>query len=145
MSVEAHAELAQSYSYRYLKRLIDVGVSLVALVLLFPLLLAIGVVAKLASPGPVFYRWPVVGQDGRPIRAFKFRTMHVGADTLKNSLLDRNEATGSIFKMRNDPRVTSLGRFLRQFSLDELPQLWTVLRGEMSIVGPRPVLTFEWE
>jgi lipopolysaccharide/colanic/teichoic acid biosynthesis glycosyltransferase len=86
-----------------------------------------------------------VGQWGKPLKAYKFRTMVIGADEMKKQLLDQNEATGPVFKMKNDPRVTGLGRFLRRYSLDELPQLWSILRGDMSLVGPRPVLVYEWE
>lgn len=127
------------------KRTLDVVIAGIALVLLLPFLVLIAVLIKLSSPGPVLFRWPVVGQRGRPLKAYKFRTMVVGADQMKQQLLDQNEATGPVFKMKKDPRVTPVGRFLRKFSLDELPQLWSVLKGDMSLVGPRPVLTYEWE
>jgi lipopolysaccharide/colanic/teichoic acid biosynthesis glycosyltransferase len=127
------------------KRTLDVVIAGIALVLLLPFLVLIAVLIKLSSPGPVLFRWPVVGQRGRPLKAYKFRTMVVGADQMKQQLLDQNEATGPVFKMKKDPRVTRVGRFLRKFSLDELPQLWSVLKGDMSLVGPRPVLTYEWE
>lgn len=127
------------------KRVTDVVVAAVAIVLLSPLLMLIAIVIKLSSPGPALYRWPVVGREGRPLKAYKFRTMVVEADAMKQELLDRNEATGPVFKMRHDPRVTGVGHFLRKYSLDELPQLWSVLKGDMSLVGPRPVLTYEWE
>jgi lipopolysaccharide/colanic/teichoic acid biosynthesis glycosyltransferase len=117
----------------------------VALVILSPVLVLTAVLVKLTSPGPVLFRWPVVGQGGQPLKAYKFRTMIVGADGMKKQLLQQNEATGPVFKMRKDPRVTKTGRFLRKHSLDELPQLWSVLKGDMSLVGPRPVLTYEWE
>jgi len=128
-----------------LKRLMDIVVAGVSLFVLSPLFGLIALAIKLASPGPVLYRWPVVGQGGRPLKAYKFRTMVIGADEIKQQLLDCNEATGPVFKMKNDPRVTALGRVLRKFSLDELPQLWSVFKGDMSLVGPRPVLTYEWE
>ncbi len=127
------------------KRLLDIVVSAVALVMLSPILLAAMLAIKLTSPGPVFFRWPVVGRGGHPLKSYKLRTMVVGADAIKASLWERNESTGPVFKMRNDPRVTPMGRLLRKFSLDELPQLWNVLKGDMSLVGPRPVLTYEWE
>jgi len=130
---------------RAVKRGVDVCVAFPLLVLLSPVLLLIALAIRLTSGSPVFYRWPVVGQGGRPLRAYKFRTMVVGADEMKRHLMDRNEATGPVFKMRDDPRVTPLGRLLRKYSLDELPQLWSVLKGDMSLVGPRPVLTYEWE
>jgi lipopolysaccharide/colanic/teichoic acid biosynthesis glycosyltransferase len=128
-----------------IKRAIDVIVSGIALVVLAPIFAVIAAAIKMTSPGPVLYRWPVVGERGKRLKAFKFRTMVVDADHLKKHLLDRNEATGPVFKMRNDPRVTAVGRILRKFSLDELPQLWTVLKGDMSLVGPRPMLVNEWE
>jgi lipopolysaccharide/colanic/teichoic acid biosynthesis glycosyltransferase len=127
------------------KRLIDIVVSLGLLIIFLPLLILIAVAIKLTSPGPILYRWPVVGQAGRPLRAYKFRTMVVGADQMKAELLARNESTGPVFKMKNDPRVTPVGRLLRKFSLDEAPQLWSVLKGDISVVGPRPVLVSEWE
>lgn len=130
--------------HRGCKRGIDIIVSGVALVVLSPLLALIALTIKLTSPGPVLYQWPVVGQGGRRLRAYKFRTMIVDADRMKGQLLDKNEATGPVFKMRNDPRVTLVGRILRKFSLDEVPQFWSVLKGDMSLVGPRPMLTYEW-
>jgi lipopolysaccharide/colanic/teichoic acid biosynthesis glycosyltransferase len=85
------------------------------------------------------------GKNGRVLRGYKFRSMIDGADKLKQDLLPYNEMSGPVFKMRNDPRATSVGRILRKFSLDELPQLWSVLKGDMSLVGPRPVMLYEWE
>jgi lipopolysaccharide/colanic/teichoic acid biosynthesis glycosyltransferase len=127
------------------KRLMDIIVSAALLVAMSPLLVAAALAIKLTSPGSVLYRWPVVGKAGKPVRAYKFRTMVVGAETIKAQLWDQNEATGPVFKMRNDPRVTSVGRILRKFGLDELPQLWSVVKGDLSLVGPRPMLISEWE
>ncbi len=127
------------------KRVLDAVVSSVLLMVMAPLFLVIAAGIKLTSAGPVFYRWPVVGQHGRRLRAYKFRTMVVGADAMKRQLLPWNEARGPVFKMRGDPRVTPMGRLLRKFSVDELPQLWSVFKGDMSLVGPRPVLLEEWE
>jgi exopolysaccharide biosynthesis polyprenyl glycosylphosphotransferase len=121
------------------KRVFDVVLSSVALALLSPLLLAIGLAIKLTDPGPILFRQTRVGQRGRHFTVLKFRTMVVGADAMLDELLQRNEADGCLFKMRDDPRVTPIGRLLRRLSLDELPQLWNVLRGEMSLVGPRPL------
>jgi len=126
------------------KRLLDVLVAGILLIALAPLFALIAVAIRLTTSGPILYRWPVLGEGGRPLRAYKFRTMIVGADALKLGLRERNEASGPVFKMRNDPRITPVGRVLRKFGLDELPQLWSVLRGEMSLVGPRPVLVSEW-
>lgn len=130
---------------RTCKRLLDILVAGGLLLLSWPFLALIALLIKFTSPGPVLFRWPVVGQGGRPLKAYKYRTMVVDADSLKRQLLDQNEATGPVFKMKRDPRVTAVGRFLRKFSLDELPQLWSILKGDMSLVGPRPVLTYEWE
>jgi lipopolysaccharide/colanic/teichoic acid biosynthesis glycosyltransferase len=126
------------------KRALDLAVAGSALFVLSPLFPVIAAAIKFTSPGPVFYRWPVVGRGGRPLRAYKFRTMVLGADAIKPQLLERNEATGPVFKMRDDPRVTPVGRILRRFCVDELPQLWSVLRGDLSLVGPRPPLASEW-
>lgn len=126
------------------KRVIDAIVSATLLVLLFPLLVAITVAVKLTSEGPVLYSWRVLGENGRPFVGFKFRTMVRDADALKPRLLHLNERSGPVFKMTKDPRVTPLGRWLRKHSLDELPQLWSVLVGDMSLVGPRPVFPSEY-
>ncbi len=128
------------------KRLLDVAAAGSGLLALSPLLAGIAAGIKLTSPGPVWYRWPVVGKHGRPLKhTYKFRTMVVNADALKAQLRQFNEKTGPVFKMKNDPRVTPIGRVLRKYSLDELPQLWAVLMGEMSLVGPRPPLQSEFE
>ena len=126
------------------KRGLDVAVASALLVLLSPLLLAIAGAVRLTSPGPVFYRWRVLGKVGRPFVGYKFRTMVRDADQLKATLLPHNRMVGPVFKMIKDPRITPLGRWLRRYSLDELPQLWSVLRGDMSLVGPRPVFPQEY-
>lgn len=128
-----------------LKRTLDIAVSAMSLVVLAPFFAVIALAIKLNSPGPVLYQWPVVGQGGQLLKAYKFRSMLVGADEMKKELVQYSETTGPVFKMKEDPRVTPVGRILRKFSLDELPQLWSVLTGDMSLVGPRPVLTYEWE
>jgi lipopolysaccharide/colanic/teichoic acid biosynthesis glycosyltransferase len=127
-----------------LKRVADSTLALVLLFILSPLFLIVAVAVKVTSPGPALYRWRVVGQGGRYFVGYKFRTMIEGGDQLKKELLALNEMRGPVFKMKDDPRVTSLGRFLRRFSLDELPQLWSVLKGDMSLVGPRPPLQEEY-
>jgi lipopolysaccharide/colanic/teichoic acid biosynthesis glycosyltransferase len=123
----------------------DVTLAGALLVLSSPLMLALAIAVRLSSPGPVMYRWPVVGRNGRPFTGYKFRTMVQDADLLKASLLDRNEMVGPVFKLANDPRLTKLGRWLRRYSLDEVPQLWSVLKGDMSLVGPRPALRDEYQ
>jgi lipopolysaccharide/colanic/teichoic acid biosynthesis glycosyltransferase len=120
------------------KRLLDLFTSAVALLLLSPVFLAIAIAVKATSRGPVIFRQPRAGKGGRPFMFFKFRTMYDGADAQKEALRDRNEVEGPVFKIRNDPRITPVGRVLRKSSLDELPQLWNVLKGDMSLVGPRP-------
>jgi len=121
-----------------LKRLMDVLGTSVALILLSPLLAAIALLIKLDSPGPILYCAPRAGRKGKSFRCYKFRTMVNNAEELKTHLRKRNERSGPFFKIASDPRVTRIGFYLRRHSLDELPQLWNVLRGEMSLVGPRP-------
>jgi exopolysaccharide biosynthesis polyprenyl glycosylphosphotransferase len=125
------------------KRAFDVIASAAALLLFSPILVATAVAVKLESPGPIFFRQVRVGKNGRPFRMYKFRSMHVDAEARLESLRAQNEASGPVFKMRNDPRVTAVGRFIRRTSIDELPQFLNVLTGEMSVVGPRPPVPAE--
>jgi len=127
------------------KRTFDLVLSSALLVLLSPVLVAIAAAIKLSSRGPVIYRSSRPGMAGRPFRCFKFRTMRVHADQVQADLEPLNEASGALFKIRHDPRLTRVGRLLRRFSLDELPQLVNVIRGEMSLVGPRPLPTRDFE
>jgi exopolysaccharide biosynthesis polyprenyl glycosylphosphotransferase len=120
------------------KRTLDILVSTAALATLAPLFAAIAALIKLDSRGPVFYAAKRAGRKGKLFRCYKFRTMVRNADDLKDNLRRRNQRSGPFFKIKNDPRITRFGHFLRHYSLDELPQLWNVLRGEMSLVGPRP-------
>ncbi len=126
-----------------LKRLLDILLSSVGLVVLSPMLLAIAVAIRLDSPGPALYSSERVGKKGRGFSCIKFRTMVRDADLLRDAMMHMNERDGILFKVTNDPRITKLGRFLRKYSLDELPQLLNVLRGDMSIVGPRPPIASE--
>jgi exopolysaccharide biosynthesis polyprenyl glycosylphosphotransferase len=121
-----------------LKRWMDVAGATTALILLSPLMAVIAGLIKLDSPGPAIYRAPRAGRKGQLFRCYKFRTMVRDADDLKKNLRQTNQRTGPFFKMDRDPRITRLGLLLRRFSLDELPQFWNVLKGEMSLVGPRP-------
>ncbi len=114
------------------------------LVALSPLFLILALAVKLTSRGPVFYRWNVVGKGGRPFTGYKFRSMCANADNLKEKLEPLNEMHGPVFKLTKDPRVTRLGAWMRRHSLDELPQLYSVLKGDMSLVGPRPPLVSEY-
>jgi exopolysaccharide biosynthesis polyprenyl glycosylphosphotransferase len=127
------------------KRTFDLSLATVALLLVCPVLLAIAVAVKLSSRGPVIYRSMRPGMAGRPFRCFKFRTMREHADQIQDDLEPLNELSGALFKIREDPRLTPVGRLLRRFSLDELPQLVNVLRGEMSLVGPRPLPMRDFE
>jgi len=121
-----------------LKRCADVVGAFLALTLLSPLMAALAVLIKLDSKGPVIYRAPRAGRKGQLFRCYKFRSMVSNADELKSTLRRSNERSGPFFKLRDDPRITRMGRILRRYSLDELPQLWNVLKGDMSLVGPRP-------
>ncbi|MDL1896929.1 undecaprenyl-phosphate glucose phosphotransferase [Anaerolineae bacterium CFX7] len=126
-----------------LKRAMDVlFAGILFLLMLLPMAL-IALAIKLTSPGPIIFAQRRVGRGGKLFTAYKFRTMRVGADDAKQALLHLNEATGPLFKIRNDPRITNIGKFLRRTSLDELPQFWNVLNGDMSLVGPRPPLPNE--
>lgn len=128
---------------RIWKRLFDIVGAALGLALLAPLFLLIALVIKTDSHGPIFFRQVRIGRHRRPFRIVKFRTMVENAEELKSALLPLNERSGPLFKMRNDPRVTRIGRFLRQWRIDEFPQLFNVLRGEMSLIGPRPHLPVE--
>jgi exopolysaccharide biosynthesis polyprenyl glycosylphosphotransferase len=132
-----------------IKRAIDAAISLVVLAILFPMLVLVAVIIKLTSPGPVFFVQNRVGMNQRQFKLYKFRSMVADAEERKSSLLHLNERDGPAFKIENDPRITRIGRFIRRTSIDELPQLFNVLSGEMSLVGPRPPLPeevqkYEW-
>lgn len=126
-----------------LKRGVDIGVACLSLVLLSPIMLAIALAIRLDSPGPALFEQQRVGIARKPFRCYKFRSMCRDAETMTPQLREHNQATGPLFKMRHDPRLTRVGRFLRRYSLDELPQLYNVLIGDMSLVGPRPALPAE--
>ena len=126
------------------KRLMDIVLSAVGMLLLSPVYLAIAAAVKLSSPGPVFFVQTRVGRYGRYFKFYKFRSMRQDAEAQKAALMTQNESKdGVIFKMKDDPRITKVGRFLRRTSLDELPQLWNVFIGDMSLVGPRPPVPSE--
>lgn len=127
-----------------IKRFLDIVLSLTALIVLFPLFLILAILIKLSSPGPVFFVQTRVGRFGRNFCFYKFRSMYVDAEQRKQELLSRNQSRdGVIFKMKDDPRITPIGRVLRKTSMDELPQFLNVLFGDMSLVGPRPPLPSE--
>ena len=132
-----------NFSYA-LKRFLDILLSLAALIILLPLFIVLGFLIKLTSRGPVFFVQVRVGQYGRNFCFYKFRSMYIDAEKRKQELLAQNQSKdGVIFKMKNDPRITSIGRILRKTSMDELPQFLNVLYGDMSLVGPRPPLPSE--
>lgn len=128
-----------------LKRALDIVLASVALLLVAPVMLVMALLIRLDSPGPIFYRAERIGRKGRVFRCFKFRTMVLNADHLREKLAHMNERDGILFKVTNDPRITKVGARLRKYSLDELPQLFNVFKGDMSLVGPRPPLAAEVE
>lgn len=132
-------------AYLFVKRSIDILLAGGGVLFLSPLFLLIAILIRLDSEGPIIFRQTRIGKRGRPFTFFKFRSMFTGADVLKPTLLALNEADYPLFKIRNDPRVTRVGRILRKTSFDELPQLWNVLRGDMTLIGPRPHLPEEVE
>jgi exopolysaccharide biosynthesis polyprenyl glycosylphosphotransferase len=125
------------------KRAADIVLSLIALVVFTPVMALVAIAIKLDSPGPIIFRQTRCGKDGCTFTFLKFRGMVADAEARRAELDQHNEADGPIFKMKDDPRVTRVGRFIRRTSLDELPQLWNVLRGDMSLVGPRPPIPAE--
>jgi len=130
----------------FIKRLVDIIISTALLVLLLPVFIVVAVAIKLTTPRlPILYRWRVVGYNGKRFAGYKFTTMVENADERQVELISLNQMQGPVFKIRDDPRVTALGRYLRKFSLNELPQLWSVLKGDMSLVGPRPAFPHELE
>lgn len=137
--------VASSPGYLVVKRLLDILASLVGLLLILPLFPFIVILIKLETPGPVFFKQIRVGKDGVLFNCYKFRSMCLDAEVRKDEFQHLNEATGAAFKIKDDPRITGVGRFLRQSSLDEFPQLFNVLKGDMSIVGPRPQIPAEVE
>jgi lipopolysaccharide/colanic/teichoic acid biosynthesis glycosyltransferase len=137
-------QIVSCFRYRVIKRTLDILCASFFLMVFSPLVLILGLLIKLSSPGPIFYHWNVVGRGGRFFRGYKLRTMVQNADEIKEKLWQKNEMTGPVFKMKRDPRITPLGRFLRKYSLDEMPQFWSVIKGDMSLVGPRPVGPQEW-
>lgn len=144
--LDREAVLRDDKRYWTLRRIQDICVALVGLIVLWPLMLLVAVLIVLESPGagPIFAQTRI-GRDGVPFTFYKFRSMRPNAEAELDDLLIHNEMDGPVFKIKNDPRITKVGRIIRRTSIDELPQLWNVLRGEMSIVGPRPALPREVE
>ena len=135
----------KSLFYKAFKRAMDILLSSSALICLSPLLVITAVAIMLEDGGPPFFVQDRAGKDMKSFRFYKFRSMYVGADKKMKELLKDNEQSGHAFKMKNDPRITKVGKFIRRFSIDELPQLLNIIKGDMSIVGPRPILTWQME
>lgn len=136
-------EVKESRLYSASKRLFDLVVGIIVLVLLIPIFPIIAVMIKLDTPGPIFFKQKRVGKNGRIFDFYKFRSMEKEAERKKEEIRDLNEQEGPLFKIKSDPRITNVGKFLRRSSFDELPQIFNVLKGDMSIVGPRPQIPSE--
>ena len=131
--------------YEIFKRIIDIIGAGLGLILLSPIIAIVACAVKVTSKGPIFFSQKRVGKNGELFEMYKFRSMVVNAEELKGNLEDQNEMSGPMFKIKDDPRITKVGKFIRKTSIDELPQLWNVLKGDMSLVGPRPSLPKEVE
>jgi lipopolysaccharide/colanic/teichoic acid biosynthesis glycosyltransferase len=141
---EATIPVQDGFLYLLLKRLIDIIFSIAGIVFLSPLFLFVAITIKIEDPkGNVIFSQKRIGKDGKEFNMYKFRSMVTNAEELLDSLMHRNETTGPMFKMKEDPRITKIGKFIRKTSIDELPQLWNVIKGDMSLVGPRPPLPKE--
>ncbi|AGY76829.2 sugar transferase [Clostridium autoethanogenum DSM 10061] len=133
----------KSAGYHFLKRTIDIIFSFVGIIAFFPIMFVVAVAIKLDSKGPIIFSQARVGKNGKIFKMYKLRSMTHDAEQLLDNLQHKNEMTGPIFKIKQDPRITRVGRFIRKTSIDELPQLFNVIKGEMSLVGPRPNLPKE--
>ena len=130
--------------YEIMKRIIDIVVSLVLIIIFSPLMIIAAIGVLLSDGFPVLYSWKIVGYNRKSVTSWKFRSMYKNADEIKKRLMEENEMQGPVFKMKNDPRIFPFGKFIRKFSIDELPQLFSVLKGDLSLVGPRPPLEYEF-
>lgn len=142
-TVEDSSSNSESVTYIITKRLLDIVCSFMGLLFLSPIFLIVAIAIKIESKGPIIFKQERVGKNGKHFYMYKFRSMVINAEELKAKLEKQNEMSGPMFKIKKDPRVTKVGRFIRKTSIDELPQLVNILRGEMSIVGPRPSLPKE--
>lgn len=144
INLEINSDSKKRYVYRILKRLIDIVASTIGMILLLPVFIVVAVMIKIDDPkAPIFFIQIRVGKKGKQFKMYKFRSMCVGAEEKLIELLEFNEIKGAMFKMKKDPRVTVIGKFIRQTSIDELPQLWNIFIGNMTLVGPRPPLPRE--
>lgn len=139
----SYKQIESRKDYHFVKRLFDIILSTIGLVILSPIMLIIAYRIKREDGGPMLYKQVRIGKNGRQFEMYKFRSMVVNADQLLENLKNQNEVDGAMFKMKHDPRITKVGHFIRKHSLDELPQLVNVLKGDMSLVGPRPPLPAE--
>ena len=135
----------KQYFYSFIKRLFDIIASLIGSIVLIPVTLIVGLTIKLEDGGPIFFCQERLTKDGKPFKLIKFRSMVVNAEALRDSLESQNEMDGPVFKIKNDSRITKVGHFIRKTSIDELPQVFNVLKGDISVVGPRPPLRREVE
>ncbi len=138
------SNLFYKFNYKVSKRCMDIVGAFLGILFLSPLLILTAIAVKLTSEGTVLYRWKVIGLGGKNITSWKFRSMVKNADQLKHNLRKQNEMSGPVFKIKNDPRITTVGHFIRKYSIDELPQLFSVLKGDLSLVGPRPPFPHEF-
>ena len=136
-------KIKSRFVYHGMKRLFDIVAAICGIVILSPLMIIIAVLIKGEDHGPIFYKQVRVGKNGKTFKMYKFRSMFVNADKMLDKLKEQNDVDGPMFKMKDDPRVTKIGHFIRKHSLDELPQFFNVLKGDMSLVGPRPPLPSE--
>lgn len=136
-------KIRSRFIYHSMKRLFDIVAATCGIVILSPLMIIIAIVIKGEDHGPIFYKQVRVGKNGKTFKMYKFRSMFVNADKMLDKLKEQNDVDGPMFKMKDDPRVTKIGHFIRKHSLDELPQFLNVLKGDMSLVGPRPPLPSE--
>lgn len=143
--VEKKIIVRKDKTYLFMKRMMDYIGSGIGIIIVSPVLLLIAIIIKFEDGGPVIFKQERVGYNGKRFFIYKFRSMRVDAEQLKQNLLKKNEVKGAMFKIKDDPRVTNFGRFIRKHSLDELPQFFNVLVGDMSLVGPRPPLVEEVE
>ena len=135
----------KKYFYSFIKRLFDIIASLIGSIVLIPVTIIVGLAIKLEDGGPIFFCQERLTKDGKPFKLIKFRSMVVNAEALRDSLESQNEMVGPVFKIKNDSRITKVGHFIRRTSIDELPQVFNVLKGDISVVGPRPPLRREVE
>ena len=137
--------MSDRFFYSFVKRTFDIIASLCGAIVLIPVTLIVGLAIKIEDRGPIFFKQERLTKDGKPFKLIKFRSMVVNAEALRDSLEEQNEMDGPVFKIKNDKRITKVGHFIRKTSIDELPQVFNVLKGDISVVGPRPPLRREVE